>query len=104
MLAPGGRVIIHTTNVASYAARIVVAGRRVSAGITRPENDPVLDFREEERCISDLLPAPTLTTTLTRSRDRPGFRARRCYWYRRVPFFFFIAPLCAVELAASRLY
>jgi SAM-dependent methyltransferase len=101
VLAPGGRVIIHTPNVASYAVRMVEAGRRV---IPRPLVMKLIrhmDFREEE----DVFPTFYRVNTsedLAAAAGAAGLSIERMQYALARPLFYFVAPLCAVQLAADR--
>jgi len=102
VLAPGGRVIIHTTNVSSYAARIVVAGRRVLPESLVLKMIRFWDFREEEDVFPTYYRANTWGDLVTLARQA-GLSSEKMLLAPARPLFYFIAPLCAVELAASRL-
>ena len=102
VLAPGGRVIIHTPNVSSYAAHIVQAGRRVLPESFILKMIRFMDFREEE----DVFPTYYRANTgddLAALAGQVGLASEKILLVPARPLFYFIAPLCAAELAASRL-
>jgi SAM-dependent methyltransferase len=102
VLSPGGRAIIHTTNVASYAARIAVAGRRVLPDSLIAKVIRYMDFREEEDVFPTYYRANTRADLLEAAAGA-GLVSEKVILAPARPLFYFIAPLCAVELAASRL-
>lgn len=102
VLAPGGRVIIHTPNVSSYAARIVKLGRRVLPQRFIMELIRFMDFREEEDVFPTYYRANTCAD-LAAAADHAGLSGEKVVLAPARPLFYFVAPLCAVELAASRL-
>ena len=102
VLAPGGRVIIHTPNVSSYAAHIVEAGRRVLPKSFIMKMIRFMDFREEEDVFPTYYRANTYDD-LTAVARQAGLSSEKVLLVPARPLFYFIAPLCAVELAASRL-
>ena len=102
VLAPGGRVIIHTPNVSSYAAHIVQAGRRVLPKSFIMKMIRFMDFREEEDVFPTYYRANTYDD-LTAVARQAGLSSEKVVLVPARPLFYFIAPLCAVELAASRL-
>ncbi|MGA9722493.1 MAG: class I SAM-dependent methyltransferase [Candidatus Binatus sp.] len=102
VLAPGGRVIIHTTNVSSYAARMVGLGRRILPKSLIMKLIRFMDFREEE----DVFPTYYRANTrkdLEAAASQAGLSSEKMLLVPARPLFYFIAPLCAAELAASRL-
>jgi SAM-dependent methyltransferase len=101
VLAPGGRVIIHTPNVASYAVRIAEVGRRVLPKAFIMKLIRYMDFREEE----DVFPTFYRVNTerdLKASAAAAGLLCEELVFAPARPLFYFVAPLCAAELAASR--
>lgn len=101
VLAPGGRVIIHTPNVASYAVRIAEVGRRVLPKPFIMKLIRYMDFREEE----DVFPTFYRVNTerdLKASAAAAGLLCEELVFAPARPLFYFVAPLCAAELAASR--
>ena len=102
VLAPGGRVIIHTPNVASYAVRIAEAGRRVLPKAFIMKLIRYMDFREEE----DVFPTFYRVNTradLEAAARQAGLFVEKFQLALARPIFYFIAPLCAVQLAADRM-
>jgi SAM-dependent methyltransferase len=102
VLAPGGRVIIHTPNVSSYAARIVILGRRILPEAFILKMIRFMDFREEEDVFPTYYRANTCAD-LEAAAEQAGLSAEKVLLVPARPLFYFIAPLCAAELAASRL-
>lgn len=101
VLEPGGRVIIHTPNVSSYAVRIAEVGRRVLPEPFVMKLIRYMDFREEE----DIFPTFYRVNTendLRASAEDAGLSCEKLHFACARPLFYFVAPLCAVELAASR--
>ena len=101
VLAPGGRVIIHTPNVSSYAVRIAEVGRRVLPKAFIMKLIRYMDFREEE----DVFPTYYRVNTereLKASAAEAGLLCEELVFAPARPLFYFVAPLCAAELAASR--
>jgi SAM-dependent methyltransferase len=101
VLAPGGRVIIHTPNVASYPVRIAEVGRRVLPKPFIMKLIRYMDFREEE----DVFPTFYRVNTdrdLKASAAEAGLLCEELVFAPARPLFYFVAPLCAAELAASR--
>jgi SAM-dependent methyltransferase len=102
VLAPGGRVIIHTPNISSYAMRIVELGRRVLPKSFVMKMIRYMDFREEE----DVFPTYYRVNTcadLEAAAAQAGLSRDTMRLVPARPLFYFVAPLCAAELAASRL-
>jgi SAM-dependent methyltransferase len=102
VLAPGGRVIIHTPNVASYAVRIAEVGRRILPKPFIMKLIRYMDFREEE----DVFPTYYRVNTradLVATASGAGLTSEKVILAPARPLFYFVAPLCAAELAASRL-
>ncbi len=102
VLAPGGRVIIHTPNVASYAVRIAEVGRRILPKPFIMKLIRYMDFREEEDVF------PTFYRVNTREDLEPaarqaGLSVEKFQLALARPIFYFIAPLCAAQLAADRM-
>jgi SAM-dependent methyltransferase len=102
VLAPGGRVIIHTPNVKSYAVRIAEVGRRILPKPLIMKLIRYMDFREEEDVF------PTFYRVNTRAdleaAARPaGLFVEKFQLALARPIFYFIAPLCAAQLAADRM-
>jgi len=101
VLAPGGRVIIHTPNVASYPVRIAEVGRRILPKPFIMKLIRYMDFREEE----DVFPTFYRVNTerdLKASAAEAGLLCEELVFAPARPLFYFVAPLCAAELAASR--
>jgi len=101
VLAPGGRVIIHTPNVASYPVRIAEVGRRILPKPFIMKLIRYMDFREEE----DVFPTFYRVNTdrdLKTSAAEAGLLCEELVFAPARPLFYFVAPLCAAELAASR--
>jgi SAM-dependent methyltransferase len=101
VLAPGGRVIIHTPNVASYPVRIAEVGRRVLPKPLVMKLIRYMDFREEEDVFPTFYRANT-GQTLTAAASEAGLVKEKIKLALARPMFYFIAPLCAVQLAADR--
>ena len=102
VLAPGGRVIIHTPNVASYAVRMVEVGRRIIPKPIVMKLIRYMDFREEE----DVFPTFYRVNTapeLEAAASGAGLVSEKIQLALARPLFYFIAPLCAGQLAADRL-
>ena len=102
VLAPGGRVIIHTPNVASYAVRIAEVGRRILPKPFIMKLIRYMDFREEE----DVFPTFYRINTradLEAAARQAGLFLETFQLVLARPIFYFIAPLCAAQLAADRL-
>ena len=102
VLAPGGRVIIHTPNVSSYAAHIVILGRRVLPERFVMKMIRFMDFREEEDVFPTYYRANTYADLAALAREA-GLSSEKMLLVPARPLFYFVAPLCAAELAASRL-
>lgn len=102
VLAPGGRVIVHTPNVSSYAAHIVILGRRVLPERFVMKMIRFMDFREEEDVFPTYYRANTYDD-LAALAQGAGLSSEKMLMVPARPLFYFVAPLCAVELAASRL-
>jgi SAM-dependent methyltransferase len=102
VLAPGGRVIIHTPNVSSYAVRIVELGRRILPKPFILKMIRFMDFREEEDVFPTYYRANTCAD-LAAAAGQAGLSSEKVLLAPARPLFYFIAPLCAAELAASRL-
>jgi len=102
VLAPGGRVIIHTPNVSSYAVRVAELGRRILPKPFIMELIRYMDFREEEDVFPTYYRANTCAD-LAAAAGQAGLSTEKMLLVPERPLFYFIAPLCAAELAASRL-
>jgi SAM-dependent methyltransferase len=102
VLAPGGRVIIHTPNLSSYAVRMVELGRRILPKSFIMKMIRYMDFREEEDVFPTYYRANTCAD-LSAAAGQAGLSTEKVLLVPARPLFYFIAPLCAVELAASRL-
>jgi SAM-dependent methyltransferase len=102
VLAPGGRVIIHTPNVSSYAVRIANLGRRILPQSVILRLIRYMDFREEEDVFPTYYRANTCAD-LVAAADQAGLSSEKMLLAPARPLFYFVAPLCAVELASSRL-
>lgn len=102
VLAPGGHVIIHTPNVSSYAMRAVQLGRRILPKAFIMKLIRFMDFREEEDVFPTYYRANTCAD-LKAVAEQAGLDIEKLLLVPTRPLFYFIAPLCAVELAASRL-
>ncbi len=102
VLAPGGRVIIHTPNVSSYAVRIAKLGRRILPKPFIMKLIRYMDFREEEDVFATYYRANT-PVDLAAAAGQAGLSSEKVILALARPLFYFIAPLCAAELAASRL-
>ncbi len=101
VLAPGGRVIIHTPNVSSYAVRIAQLGRRILPKPLVTKLTCFMDFREEEDVFPTYYRANTCVDLAAAGQG--GLPSEKVLLAPARPLFYFIAPLCAAELAASRL-
>ncbi len=102
VLAPGGRVIIHTPNVSSYPVRIADLGRSILPKRFIMKMIRFMDFREEE----DVFPTYYRVNTradLAAAAGQAGLTSEKVLLTPARPLFYFIAPLCAAELATSRL-
>jgi SAM-dependent methyltransferase len=102
VLAPDGRVVIHTTNVSSYGARLVTFGRRILPESFVMALIRFMDFREEE----DVFPTYYRINTarsMSEAAACAGFSCEQVLLLPARPLFYFIGPLSAIELAASRL-
>ncbi|HUO04953.1 MAG TPA: class I SAM-dependent methyltransferase [Candidatus Binataceae bacterium] len=102
VLAPGGTAIVHTPNSRSYAVRIAGIGRKIL-----PERLVValiryLDFREEEDTFPTYYRANS-EQALTDTAAKAGLSCERVLLLPARPLFYFFAPLCALELIASRM-
>jgi len=102
VLTVGGRVIIHTPNVSSYAMRVVQLGRRIFPRAFILKLIRFMDFREEEDVFPTYYRANTCAD-LKAAAGQAGLSIEKLLLVPARPLFYFIAPLCAVELAASRL-
>ena len=102
VLAPGGRVIIHTPNVSSYAVRIAELGRLILPEPFVMKLIHFMDFREEEDVFPTYYRANTCAD-LAALAGQAGLSSEKVLLVPARPLFYFIAPLCAAELAASRL-
>ncbi len=102
VLAPGGRVIIHTPNVSSYPMRAVQLGRRILPKAFIVKLIRFMDYREEEDVFPTYYRANTCTD-LTAAAGQPGLSCEKVLLVPARPLFYFVAPLSAAELAASRL-
>jgi SAM-dependent methyltransferase len=101
VLVPGGRVIVHTPNVASYAVRMAEVGRRVIPKPLVMKLIRYMDFREEE----DVFPTFYRLNTnddLAAAAAGAGLSIERMEFALARPLFYFVAPLCAVQLTADR--
>jgi SAM-dependent methyltransferase len=102
VLAPGGRLIIHTPNISSYPMRIAGLGRRILPRSFILKVIRFMDFRDEE----DVFPTYYRVNTdrdLKAIADMAGLSSEKVLLVPARPLFYFVAPLCAAELAASRL-
>jgi SAM-dependent methyltransferase len=102
VLAPGGRLIIHTPNISSYAMRIADLGRRILPESVAMRMIRYMDFRDEE----DVFPTYYRVNTradLKVAAEQAGLSIDQLLLVPARPLFYFVAPLCAAELAASRL-
>ena len=102
VLAPRGRLIIHTPNVSSYPMRVAGVGRRVLPRSFILKVIRFMDFREEE----DVFPTYYRANTdrdLRSIAAQAGLSCEKVLLVPARPLFYFVAPLCAAELAASRL-
>jgi SAM-dependent methyltransferase len=102
VLVPGGRVIIHTPNVASYAVRIAEVGRRILPKPFIMKLIRYMDFREEE----DVFPTFYRINTradLDVAARQGGLLVENFQLVLARPIFYFIAPLSAAQLAADRM-
>ena len=102
VLAPGGRLIIHTPNISSYAMRIADLGRRVLPKPFVMKMIRYMDFREEEDVFPTYYRANTCGDLKTAA-GQGGLSIEKMLLVPARPLFYFVAPLCAAELAASRL-
>jgi SAM-dependent methyltransferase len=102
VLAPGGRVIIHTPNVLSYAVRIAEVGRRILPKAFIMKLIRYMDFRGEEDVFPTYYRANT-RADLVAAASQAGLTSEKILLAPARPLFYFIAPMCAAELAASRL-
>ena len=102
VLAPGGRVVIHTPNLSSYAVRIANLGRRILPKPFVMKLIRFMDFREEEDVFPTYYRANTCAD-LDAAAGQAGLSSEKVLLAPARPLFYFIAPLCAAELAASRL-
>jgi SAM-dependent methyltransferase len=101
VMAPDGTVIIHTPNVQSYPMWLVRIGRRIFPKRAVTAMIRYLDFREEE----DVFPTYYRANTdrqLTAAAAEAGLSCVQVLLLPARPLFYFIAPLCAIELLASR--
>lgn len=102
VLAPGGRVIIHTPNVSSYPVRIAEVGRRILPKRFVMKLIRYMDFREEE----DVFPTFYRVNTgadLEAAASQAGLLSEKMELALARPIFYFAAPLCAVQLASDRM-
>ena len=102
VLAPGGRLIIHTPNISSYPMRIADLGRRILPKPFVMKMIRYMDFREEEDVFPTYYRANT-RADLAAEAAAAGLSADKMLLVPARPLFYFVAPLCAAELAASRL-
>ena len=102
VLAPGGRLIIHTPNISSYPMRIADLGRRILPKPFVMKMIRYMDFREEEDVFPTYYRANT-RADLAAEAAAAGLSADKVLLVPARPLFYFVAPLCAAELAASRL-
>jgi SAM-dependent methyltransferase len=102
VLAPGGRVIIHTPNVASYPVRIAEVGRRILPKPVIMKLIRYMDFREEEDVFPTFYRANTCAD-LEAAANQAGLSSDKMQLALARPIFYFVAPLCAVQLAADRM-
>jgi SAM-dependent methyltransferase len=102
VLAPGGRVIIHTPNVASYAVRLADVGRRILPKQLVMRLIRYMDFREEEDVFPTFYRINTRADLDAAAREAGLLREKFQLALAR-PLFYFIAPLCAAQLAADRM-
>jgi SAM-dependent methyltransferase len=102
VLAPGGRVIIHTPNVASYAVRMVEVGRRIIPKPVVMKLIRFMDFREEEDVFPTFYRVNTVAD-LAAAAGVAGLASEKIQLALARPLFYFAAPLCAAQLAADRL-
>lgn len=102
VLAPGGTLIVHTPNISSYAMRIADLGRRVLPKPFVMKMIRYMDFREEEDVFPTYYRANTCAD-LKAAAEQAGFSIEKMLLVPARPLFYFVAPLCAAELAASRL-
>lgn len=101
VLAPGGRVIIHTPNVASYPVRMAEVGRRVIPKPLVMKLIRYMDFREEEDVFPTFYRLNT-SENLAASAGAARLSIERMQFALARPLFYFVAPLCAAQLAADR--
>lgn len=101
VLARGGRVIIHTPNVASYAVRLAEAGRRILPKPFVMKLIRYMDFREEEDVFPTFYRANTCAD-LEAAASEAGLLSEKMQLALARPLFHFAAPLCAAQLAADR--
>jgi SAM-dependent methyltransferase len=102
VLAPQGRLIVHTPNISSYAMRLVEIGRRILPEPLVMKMIRYMDFREEEDVFPTYYRANTRAELGTAAR-LSGLSLERILLVPARPLFYFVAPLCAAELAAGRL-
>lgn len=102
VLAPGGRLIIHTPNISSYGMRFVEMGRRILPKPFVMKMIRYMDFREEEDVFPTYYQANTSAALKTMA-CQTGLSVEKLMLVPARPLFYFVAPLCAAELAASRL-
>ena len=102
VLAPGGRVIIHTPNVESYPVRIAEVGRRILPKPFIMKLIRYMDFRKEEDVFPTFYRINTRPDLEAASRQA-GLLVENFQLVLARPIFYFIAPLCAAQLAADRM-
>ena len=101
VLAPGGRLIIHTPNVASYAVRFAEAGRRILPKRFVMKLIRYMDFREEEDVFPTFYRANTCAE-LEAAASQAGLSSEKMQLALARPLFYFVAPLSAAQLAVDR--
>ena len=101
VLAPGGRLIIHTPNVASYAVRFAEAGRRILPKRFVMKLIRYMDFREEEDVFPTFYRANTCPE-LEAAASQAGLLSEKMQLALARPLFYFVAPLSAAQLAVDR--
>ncbi len=102
VLTPGGRAIIHTPNISSYAMRFVELGHRILPRPLVMKMIRYMDHREEEDVFPTYYRANT-RADLSTAASQAGLSIEKLMLVPARPLFYFVAPLCAAELAASRL-
>ena len=102
VLSPGGSLVIHTPNAASYFVRLVRLGRKL---LPKSLAFRLIKYREG-RDPEDVFPAFYRANTrrdLSRLLTAAGFSGAHVSLLAEQPLFSFLAPLSAVELLLSRL-